>query len=94
MSEAVPTVSRVMPETKIEGRRFRSDDAEPEGESRRGSRRENVRSLDYYYPAKVSASFDAPKAGEYRLVLDTAVRGNFDFDPGRRFGEVADEIKL
>jgi hypothetical protein len=83
VSEAVPTVSRVMPETKIQGVRFRREGDEDFAEPRRGNRRETFRSLSYYEPAKVATVFNAPIAGEYRLVLDTAVRGNFDFDPGK-----------
>ncbi len=83
VSEAVPTISRVMPETKIAGIQFRSENAAESSDGRSGSRRETFRSLSYYEPAKLAASFEAAQAGEYRLVLDLAVRGTFDFDPGK-----------
>ena len=76
VTEAVPTVSRVVPETKIAGGLFR-----PENDT--AQRKEDVRSMSYYEPANVGASFEATDAGSYGLVLELAVRGNFDFDPGK-----------
>ena len=83
VTEAVPTVARVMPETKIAGNAFRKVTAEGAAEERRTNRREGLRSLSYYEPAQIAATFEAGQPGEYRLVLDLAVRGNFDFDPGK-----------
>jgi hypothetical protein len=81
VTEAVPAVSRIMPETKIDGARFRQEgDATEDGQGRRGNR---IRTLSYYDAAKVAAPFTTPHAGSYQLALDVAVRGNFDFDPGR-----------
>ena len=80
VTEAVPTVSRIVPETKIAGISFRRENDE---EPKRGNRREDIRSLSYYEAANVAASFDAAHAGSYRLALELAVRGNFDFDPGK-----------
>ena len=76
VTEAVPTVSRVVPETKIAGSNFRR---EKDGDSRRA----DASSLSYYEAANVGASFDVAHAGSYRLGLELAVRGNFDFDPGK-----------
>jgi hypothetical protein len=39
--------------------------------------------LSFYDPAEVSAIFDVPKAGEYKLNLIVNVRGGFDFNAAR-----------
>lgn len=39
--------------------------------------------LSFYDPAEVSAIFDAPKAGAYKLNLIVNVRGGFDFNAAR-----------
>ena len=83
VTEAVPTVSRVMAETKLAGIHFRSEEGAANGEERRGNRRDGIRSLSYYDRATVSAPFQTKIPGDYRLLLDLAVRGNFDFDPGK-----------
>ncbi len=75
VTEAVPTVSRIVPETKLPGSRFRRENGEPG--------RGDTRSMTYYEPANVGAAFDAAHAGNYKVVLELAVRGNFDFDPGK-----------
>ena len=80
VTEAVPAVSRVVPETKLAGSAFRIGNEEA---PKRGKRGEDIRSLSYYEAANVAASFEAADAGNYRLVLELAVRGNFDFDPGK-----------
>ena len=83
VTEVVPTVSRVAPETKITGDQFRREKADDDGEGRRGDRREPIRSLSYYEAANAGMSHEVADAGSYRVVLDLAVRGNFDFDPGK-----------
>ncbi len=83
VTEAVPTVARVMPVTTIPGRRFRNGDAEEEREGGREKRRGTVRSLSYYEAGSVTARFDAAVPGRYQLGLELAVRGTFDFDPGK-----------
>ena len=69
VSETVPTVARVMPETIIAGRQFRSDGA---GVNERGSR-----SLSYYEPAAVSNTFKVDIAGKYQLDLSLMVNEKF-----------------
>src|SRR6266487_64034 len=81
VSEAVPTVSKVMPERTIAGGRFHWAIAGKENRDR--NRKETLLSLSYYEPAAVSNSFQVDYAGSYRLTLEFAVKGNFDFDPGR-----------
>jgi hypothetical protein len=81
VSEAVPTVSKVIPERTIAGGRFRGANGGKEIRDR--DRRETLVSLSYYDPGVVSNSFNVELAGSYRLTLEVAVRGNFDFDPGR-----------
>ncbi len=76
VTEAVPTVSRIVPETKIAGNRFR-------GEGGDAARRDDFLSLSYYEAENVAASSEAKLAGKYRVALELAVRGNFDFDPGK-----------
>ena len=78
VSEVVPTVSRVVPEMKIAGDRFHRENAGDED----GGRREPIRSLSYYEVGNVGTSQDVAHDGSYRVALELAVRGNFDFDPG------------
>jgi hypothetical protein len=81
VSEAVPTVAKVMPERTIAGNRFHGANAGTENRDR--NRRDALLSLSYYEPAAVSNSFRVDLTGSYRLTLEVAVKGNFDFDPGR-----------
>jgi len=69
---AVPTVARVIPEKSVPGNGFRSPDGETNGER-----------LTFYQEAKVSHTHQVEQAGDYRLVLELEVAGQFDFDPGR-----------
>jgi hypothetical protein len=66
---AVPTNALVMPEKTFAGSQFR--DGESKGES-----------LDIYKPARLSQTFNAPLAGDYRVLVELTVSGHFDFDPG------------
>lgn len=79
VSEAVPTVSRVVPERSIAGGRFRGGGQE----QRDGFRNQSMLSFSYYDAASVSNTFDVEHSGSYRLTLELAVKGNFDFDPGK-----------
>ena len=83
VSEVVPTVSRVAAETKIAAKDFRRVSPNDDGEGKRGDRREPVRSFSYYEAADAGASFEATHPGSYRVVLDLAADGTFDFDPGK-----------
>ena len=73
----VPTVDRVMPETTVSGRQFRSgrerDSGNPNG---RPQRREGL-SLSYYQPATVSNTFKAAFAGKYQLAVSLTVNEKF-----------------
>ena len=74
VSEAVPTVSKVIPERIIAGSGFHGADK---------NRKETLLSLSYYEPAVVSNIFRADHAGRYRVTLELSVKGNFDYDPAR-----------
>jgi len=79
VAQAVPTVSRVVPETTIAGSRFREASA---GEApRRG--RDTMLSLPFYKPAALAVTFNAPHDGSYEVTLNLATRGEFDFDPAK-----------
>ena len=82
VTEAVPTVSRVIPETVLAGSRFRLGESKAPRNGGRGGR-DAMLSMSYYEPATASLSHTVEHAGTYHVVLDLAVRGNFDFDPGR-----------
>jgi hypothetical protein len=69
--EAVPTVSKVVQSTTIPGTRFR------------GGAGVSADRMSFYKPATVSRSFKAEKEGTYRVAVELAVLGAFDFDPGR-----------
>ncbi|MEX2142131.1 MAG: DUF1592 domain-containing protein [Pirellulales bacterium] len=71
VTEAVPTVSKLVREQTLAGRDFR--DAE-------GQRFEQ---LTFYEEALVAKTFEAPQSGDYRIHARLFVRGAFDFDPGR-----------
>ena len=83
VTEAVPTVARVVPERSVVGSRFRAAEAGPTGNGGRGKRAETFLALSYYEPADVSATLRADQAGSYRITLELTAKGNFDFDPGR-----------
>jgi len=68
---AVPTVAKVAPEQVIAGSEFRTET--------NGA----VERLSYYAPATVSHNVRIAQAGDYRIVLDLDIAGQFDFDPGR-----------
>ena len=72
VATAVPTVARVVQVRSIPGYEFRN----PEGQGS-GDR------LTVYKPAKVRKVAKVEKAGSYKLTLDLATRGEFNFDPGR-----------
>jgi hypothetical protein len=80
VDEAVPTVSRVVPETTIAGSRFRETSSGRDG-SRRG--RDTMLTLPFYKPADLSATFNAPHDGSYEVTLNLATKGEFDFDPAK-----------
>jgi hypothetical protein len=78
VAQAVPTASRVAPETSIAGSRFHdANDASP----KRG--RETMQSLPFYKPATLAADFQATHDGSYKLTLNLATKGEFDFDPAK-----------
>lgn len=72
VKEAVPVVSRVVPERTLSGRLFRTLDAKVSGEK-----------LSFYEPINLSYALNADQPGKRRLVVELQVRGAFDFDPGR-----------
>jgi hypothetical protein len=80
VAEAVPLVSKVIPETTLAGSRFQ---AASTNRNRGGSKRETMLSLSYYEPAAVSSHFTADHDGKYRFSLQLAIKGGFDFDPGK-----------
>ena len=71
VEQAVPTVARDVALTQIPGARFRS-----RGGGANGSK------LSFYKEAGVFSTFKAPHPGTYHIVLNLAIRGSFDFDPG------------
>jgi hypothetical protein len=66
VAEAVPTVSRVIPERTLPGKQFGRSQA-----------------MSYYERAAVSNNVTVDTAGSYTFTLGLAVKGGFDFDPGR-----------
>jgi hypothetical protein len=91
VDQAVPEVSRVIPQTTLAGSRFRPVGANSvngnrggdRGGNRGGNQRDTLLALSYYDPATVAASFNAENEGTYRLALELSVRGAFEFDPGK-----------
>lgn len=72
VSQAVPTVTKVLPERRIDGGRLTHP-----GHSIKGDR------MSFYEPAEVGCSIDVEHAGEYRVLVSAEVDGSFDYDPGR-----------
>ena len=72
VAAAVPTVSRVVRVRTIPGDEFRDADG-----------RANGQKMSLYKAAKVAKVARVDKAGSYRLILDLASRGEFNFDPGK-----------
>jgi hypothetical protein len=72
VSNAVPTVSWVVPAREFSGRDFR----------RQGDAG-NARRMSFYDEARAERTVDLSKPGNYRIHVDLVVRGSFDFDPGR-----------
>jgi Protein of unknown function (DUF1588)/Protein of unknown function (DUF1592)/Protein of unknown function (DUF1585)/Protein of unknown function (DUF1587)/Protein of unknown function (DUF1595)/Planctomycete cytochrome C len=78
VGEAVPVVSRSVPEFTLAGSRFRLDGGNG-GEGQR--RRDAMLSLPFDQEATVAARFESAHSGDYHLKLELAVKGAFDFDP-------------
>ena len=80
VAEAVPTVSKTMPEKVISGARFHK---EGDGESKRKDKRDTSLFLPYDKEADVSAPMEIEQTGQYRLTLELGIRGTFDYDAHR-----------
>jgi len=72
VSAAVPTVAKVVGERSISGTEFRASEGKGNGDR-----------MTFYNEAKVSHGFKVELPGDYRLVVELEVVGQFDFDPGR-----------
>ena len=72
VNAAVPPVPTSAPEASLAGADFNEPRTHASGEK-----------MSFYDEARVSATYKAPSAGDYRLVVEWKVRGSFDFDPGR-----------
>lgn len=84
VAQAVPIVDRVMPEKTVAGNRFRADEPNPgRNGGGRGNRPEGMLALGFYEPAAVSTTLRVDQAGSYQVTLELAVKGSFDFDPGK-----------
>lgn len=83
VTEAVPVVSKVVQERTVTGNRFQAADGKPAANDRRGIRKETFLALPYYESGAATHTYSADQSGSYRLTLELAVKGAFDFDPGR-----------
>ena len=72
VATAVPTVARVVQVRTISGFEFRGPDGSGNGDR-----------LTVYKPAKVAKVVKVAKPGSYKVVLELATRGDFNFDAGR-----------
>ena len=72
VTKAVPTVSSVVRERSLEGKSFVGAEGKHTGDR-----------LDFYREARVEQDVEIDREGDYRLVWDLEVAGEFDFDPGR-----------
>jgi hypothetical protein len=78
VAEALPVVSRSVPEFTLAGSRFRPEGGSG-GDGQR--RRDSMLALPFDQDATVSARFETAHAGDYHLTMELAVKGAFDFDP-------------
>ena len=72
VASAVPRVSRVIQQQPIPVSSFTTADGTPARET-----------LSFYEPLAVSRRHTVQRDGTYRVVLELAVNGRFDFDPGQ-----------
>jgi hypothetical protein len=71
VAQAVPRVSREMPDEDYGGEGWKSED---------GERKANE--LDFYVATEVSRRVPVKHTAEYRIIVEAAVNGGFNFDPG------------
>jgi hypothetical protein len=83
VAEAVPTVAKVVQERTVAARQFSRSKAKAAGDDSHGNKKGSSVSMSYYEATAVSNTFTADTAGSYSVALDLAVKGTFDFDPGR-----------
>ena len=76
VAEAVPVTARVPAETVLAGTRFLKVETNGVSAVATTNVPDGMLSLPYYEPAHRAASFTAPRAGIYRLVLDLTSKGN------------------
>jgi mono/diheme cytochrome c family protein len=76
VTEAVPMVMRIMPETIVAGRQFRGSN-QPPAADRGGRFQPRGLSLSYYQPAAVSNVFNAAFSGKYQLAVSLMVNEKF-----------------
>jgi hypothetical protein len=83
VAEAVPTVSRTIQERTVPGKLFSRGKPQDASADARGNRKDSSPLMSYYKQTALSNTFAADVSGSYTVGLDLAVKGNFDFDPGR-----------
>jgi hypothetical protein len=84
VTEAVPTIDRVIPERTVPGREFTGmKKASESNDIGRGVRRDSSLPMSYYQQGAASNTISVDAPGSYSVALDLAVKGTFDFDPGR-----------
>ena len=75
VQSAVPLVSRIIPEQKVDAEDFRGEGSvKPRDDEQR---------LSLYEAADIAKEHYISKPGTYRVKLNAAVNGSFDFDPGK-----------
>lgn len=72
VSAAVPTISRLVPERTYRGMEFGAVEGGANGDR-----------MSIYKKAQVKRLITADKDGDYRLAIELAVNGSFDYNPGR-----------
>ncbi len=72
VTQAVPTVSRVMPRKTFGGSEFRAEEGRRDGGQ-----------LSFYDATVVKKKLVVEAPADYQIALDYQVSGGFDFDPGR-----------
>jgi Protein of unknown function (DUF1588)/Protein of unknown function (DUF1587)/Protein of unknown function (DUF1585)/Protein of unknown function (DUF1592)/Protein of unknown function (DUF1595)/Planctomycete cytochrome C len=72
VSQAVPTVSKVVAEKEYPGRLFQSEGGKIDGHE-----------MTFYEPSKVSHTIHIDRPAKYRLIVEARIDGYYELDPGR-----------
>lgn len=89
VTEAVPVTARVPAQTVLNGSQFvrtgppATPAAAPASTAKPRNPKDTFSAFSYYEPATAEATVMVEHDGQYQVTVEMAVRGTFDYDPGR-----------